>query len=36
MLVGWPTVSNDVPRNMDYLHQVLNGWLMGLYVYLDD
>jgi hypothetical protein len=28
--------SDGVPRNLDYLHQVLNGWLMGLDVYGDD
>ncbi len=28
--------SNGVPQNLDYLHQVLNGWLMGLDVYGDD
>ncbi|KAJ6001562.1 hypothetical protein N7499_002535 [Penicillium canescens] len=25
--------SNGVPQNLDYLHQVMNGWLMGLDVY---
>lgn len=25
--------ANGVPQNLDYLHQVLNGWLMGLDVY---
>ncbi|KAI9929590.1 hypothetical protein ASPWEDRAFT_183944 [Aspergillus wentii DTO 134E9] len=28
--------SNGVPQNLDYLHQVLNGWMMGLDVYGDD
>ncbi|KAJ5376080.1 hypothetical protein N7509_012966 [Penicillium cosmopolitanum] len=28
--------SNGVPQNLDYLHQVLNGWLLGLDVYGDD
>ncbi|KAJ5220038.1 hypothetical protein N7468_009242 [Penicillium chermesinum] len=25
--------ANGVPQNLDYLHQVMNGWLMGLDVY---
>lgn len=25
--------ANGVPPNLDYLHRVLNGWLMGLDVY---
>ncbi|KAH8430960.1 putative extracellular soluble lytic transglycosylase [Aspergillus melleus] len=28
--------SNGVPQNLDYLHQVFNGWLLGLDVYGDD
>ncbi|OQD73705.1 hypothetical protein PENDEC_c014G01305 [Penicillium decumbens] len=28
--------SNGIPQKPDYLHQVLNGWLMGLDVYGDD
>ncbi|KAJ5152782.1 uncharacterized protein N7482_009260 [Penicillium canariense] len=28
--------SNGVPQNLDYLHQVLNGWLLGLDVYGND
>lgn len=28
--------SNGEPQNLDYLHQVLNGWFMGLDVYGDD
>jgi hypothetical protein len=28
--------TNGVPQNLDYLRQVLNGWLMGLDVYGDD
>ncbi|GLI74772.1 hypothetical protein PoHVEF18_003020 [Penicillium ochrochloron] len=28
--------ANGVPQNLDYLQQVLNGWLMGLDVYGDD
>ncbi|KAJ5377970.1 uncharacterized protein N7496_005379 [Penicillium cataractarum] len=28
--------ANGVPQNLDYLHQVLNGWLMGLDVYGGD
>lgn len=28
--------ANGVPQNFDYLHQVLNGWLMGLDVYGSD
>lgn len=27
--------SNGVPQNLDYLHQVMNGWLIGLDVYGD-
>ncbi|CAI7677045.1 hypothetical protein N7533_000251 [Penicillium manginii] len=28
--------SNGEPQNLDYVHQVLNGWLLGLDVYGDD
>jgi hypothetical protein len=28
--------ANGVPQRLDYLHQVLNGWFMGLDVYGDD
>ncbi|CAL5866672.1 uncharacterized protein PFLUO_LOCUS882 [Penicillium psychrofluorescens] len=28
--------ANGEPQNLDYLHQVLNGWLMGLDVYGSD
>ncbi|KAJ5770902.1 uncharacterized protein N7511_002953 [Penicillium nucicola] len=28
--------ANGEPQNLDYLHQVMNGWLMGLDAYGDD
>jgi hypothetical protein len=28
--------SNGLPQNLNYLHQVMNGWLLGMDVYGDD